>query len=141
MVHDGNCIFCKIVAGESPCSKVYEDDFVVCFMDIYPASRGHVLIATKEHFDDVVAISDGPIRAVGSATRKMARAINQTLAPDGISVVQANGTAAGQTVIHYHVHVLPRTTGVKLRLHGPRQAQKAELDEVSADLAGALDSD
>ena len=133
-----DCIFCMIVSGEAPCSRVYEDELVIVFMDIYPASRGHTLVVPKEHFRDILHIDDEPMRAVASVARRVAAAIEATLTPDGISVVQGNGTAAGQTVMHYHVHLLPRTTGAKMRLHGPRQAEQTELDEVASALTNAL---
>ena len=134
----GIAIFCQIVSGAQPCHRVYEDDSVLAFMDIYPATRGHTLLIPKEHFESVFDITGAAIQAVSDTARRNAIAIAKLVEPDGMSIVQANGAAAGQTVMHYHLHLLPRAQGQKLRLHGPRQAPAEELAKVAAAIAELL---
>ena len=114
---DSDCIFCKIVAGEIPCFKVYEDDDTLSFMDINPANEGHALVIPKEHWRNVFEIPDATICAVATAVAKVARAAQSALSPDGINVVQANGKGAAQSVDHFHMHVLPRRLGDELKLN------------------------
>ena len=138
MNSDPSCIFCNIVAGNKPCHKVLETDLVLAFMDIYPASDGHTLVIPKVHRESVFDIQDESIQAVASAARRIACAIQAALEPDGMSIVQANGAAAGQTVMHYHWHLLPRTVGHRMRLHGPRQADPERLAELAREIAAKL---
>ena len=138
MAENEKCIFCDIVAGQAPSSKVFEDEHAVAFMDIFPAARGHLLVVSKTHAESLMEVDEETCVAVARTVRKLAAALDELLAPDGISVVQANGEAAGQTVMHYHVHLLPRTAGVKLRLHGPRQANQNELSELAAQISALL---
>lgn len=135
---ESSCIFCNIVSGAKPCHKVLETDLVLAFMDIYPAGDGHTLVIPKAHYESVFDISVEGMRAVASAGHALASAINAALAPDGMSIVQANGAAAGQTVLHYHWHLLPRTAGQRMRLHGPRQAAPERLDELARQIASHL---
>ncbi|MDX1374385.1 MAG: HIT family protein [Burkholderiales bacterium] len=102
------CVFCKIVAGQIPAAKVTEDDACVAFMDIGQVNPGHVLVAAKAHAEDVYALDETQAAAVARAVVRVARAIRSAFAPEGLSVYQANGKAAGQTVLHYHVHLVPR---------------------------------
>ena len=138
MASDSNCVFCQIISGGQPCHRVYEDDLTLAFMDIYPATIGHALVVPKAHFASVLDISDEAMRAIAGTARTVAVAINRAYDPDGMSIVQANGAAAGQTVEHYHLHLLPRATGQKLRLHGPRKADAEELARVAKTIADQL---
>lgn len=112
-----DCIFCKIIAGEIPSFKIYEDDDTFAFMDINPASEGHALVIPREHSADVHGISDAAISATVVAAKKVATAIEKTLNPGGMNLVQANGPAAAQSVFHFHMHVLPRREGDELKLN------------------------
>jgi histidine triad (HIT) family protein len=94
-----------------PCFKLLEDDNTLAFMDIYPANDGHCLVITKEHYPTLFDISDEVLAAVSCSVSKVARAVNQTLSPNGLNLVQANGPGAQQSVAHFHVHVLPRQRG------------------------------
>lgn len=114
---DSECIFCKIVTGDVPCFKLYEDDQTIAFMDINPANEGHTLVIPKEHWEDVYAISPELLAATVQTVQKIARAVNQTLNPDGINLVQANGKGAAQSVQHFHMHILPRRVGDELKLN------------------------
>ena len=117
MSHDPDCIFCKIIAGEIPSFKLYEDDESLAFMDINPAAEGHSLVIPKEHAADVHAVSDAAISAAVRTAKKVASAIEKTLSPDGINLVQCNGAAAAQSIFHFHMHVLPRREGDDLKLN------------------------
>jgi len=112
-----NCIFCKIIAGEIPCFKLHEDDDTLAFMDINPASEGHALVIPKAHAADVHAVSQEAIAATVVTAQKVAGAIEKTLHPEGINLVQCNGPAAAQSVMHFHMHVLPRSHGDELKLN------------------------
>jgi len=106
-----DCIFCKIVAGQIPSHKVYEDETTLAFLDIHPATRGHTLVIPKEHVADLFAISPEAACAATRSTQVVARMLQHAVGPDGINVRQNNGSAAGQDVFHYHVHVIPRWQG------------------------------
>ena len=100
--------FCAIVGGDTPCIKVHEDDLTITFLDIFPVARGHTLIVTKEHYVDIFSVAPEALSRVAANSIRMASAIDSALAPDGLSVVQLNRAAAGQTVFHYHMHLIPR---------------------------------
>lgn len=112
-----DCIFCKIVAGEIPCFKLYEDDDTLSFMDINPANEGHALVIPKEHWRDVYDIPDTLVAVVAVTVKKIAEAVEATLSPDGVNIVQANGKGAAQSVEHFHMHILPRRIGDELKLN------------------------
>jgi len=101
-------IFTRIVNGEIPASKVYEDADTLAFLDISPASRGHVLVICKNESANLLELSDADVVATARTSQRVARALMAALQPDGINVVQSNGAAAGQDVFHYHVHIIPR---------------------------------
>ena len=107
----GECIFCKIVQGQIPCAKVYEDELTLAFMDIGQASEGHVLVASKRHAANLLELTAEEAGAVMQTAQRIAAAAAQTFEPEGITLFQANGAAGGQTVFHFHLHVLPRRTG------------------------------
>lgn len=114
---DANCIFCKIVAGEIPCFKLYEDDLTLAFMDINPGNEGHALVIPKEHWEDIYAIPSALAGATMQTVKKIAEAVNETLSPYGMNLVQANGKGAAQSVFHFHMHVLPRAKDDELKLN------------------------
>ncbi len=117
MTEDAGCLFCKIIAGEIPCFKLFEHDETLAFMDINPANEGHALVIPKEHSKDVHAVSDAAITATVTTAKKIAAAIDKTLNPDGLNLLQCNGPAAAQSVLHFHIHVLPRREGDELKLN------------------------
>lgn len=117
MSSDPNCIFCKIIAGDIPSFKLYENDSSFAFMDINPASEGHALVIPKEHAKNVYAVSDHAIAETVVTAKKIALAIDKTLNPRGLNLVQCNGPAAAQSVMHFHMHVLPRNDGDELKLN------------------------
>ena len=102
------CIFCRIAAKEIPSSVVYEDEHTLAFMDIGQVNPGHVLVAVKRHAENIFALDETQAAAVFRAAARVARAIRDAFEPQGLSVYQANGRAAGQTVFHLHLHLVPR---------------------------------
>ena len=106
-----DCIFCKIVSGEIPCTKVFEDDRVLAFMDINPLNDGHLLVIPKTHAATILDIGKADFSAVIAAAHKIAGAVQEALNPDGINLLQLNGKAANQVVPHLHVHIVPRWSG------------------------------
>ena len=103
------CIFCKIVRGEIPCFAVYEDERVLAFADINPISTGHTLIIPKSHAGNIWEIGEDDLAAIHRASRRVAAAMKTALQPDGIAFLQLNGRAVNQLVMHYHLHLIPRT--------------------------------
>lgn len=106
-----DCIFCKIIKGEIPCFKVYEDKKVLAFEDINPISEGHTLIIPKRHAENLWDITAEDLAAVQVAAKKVVSAIKEVLNPTGVAVLQLNGKGASQIVMHYHLHLIPRISG------------------------------
>ena len=134
-----DCIFCKIIKGEIPSFKLYEDQDTYSFMDINPASEGHLLVIPKEHAADLFAVSEHAIACTVRTAKKVAAAVQQCLDPPGLNLVQCNGPAAAQSVMHFHMHVLPRGTGDELKLNwgivpGDMQAIGALAERIRAQL-------
>ncbi len=119
MPTDKDCLFCRIIAGEIPSQKIYEDERTYAFMDINPASTGHALIIPKEHARDIHDLSPEALAATALSAQKVAAAVRDTVAPDGINLLQCNEPAAGQTVFHFHLHVIPRMEADGLALGWP----------------------
>ena len=103
-----DCIFCKIVRGELPCHKVYEDDRVIAFEDISPVSKGHTLVVPKNHAENLYDMAGEDLTAVHMASQKIIRAIRKALDPIGVAALQLNGRGVNQIVMHYHLHLIPR---------------------------------
>lgn len=123
----GHCIFCKIVAGDIPAAKVYEDDLTVAFMDIGQVNPGHVLVASKRHAVTVMNLTPEEAAAVMQTAQRVAAAAQRAFDPDGITLFQANGEAGGQTVLHFHMHVLPRHENDGVALAWPRKEPAVHL--------------
>lgn len=105
---DPNCIFCKIVQGEIPAAKVYEDEHVLAFMDISQVTKGHTLVIPKVHQEDIFELDEEVASHLFSVIPKIANSIKKQFKPLGLNIVNNNGEAAGQTVFHYHIHLIPR---------------------------------
>ena len=133
------CIFCKIVKKEAPAHIVREDARTLVFMDLFPASNGHVLVIPKHHAVNLLDCEDADLAAIGPLSRRLARAMRRVFTPDGIGVFQLNGAAAGQTVFHYHLHLIPRRIGEPMTLHGRAQGDARQLADNAARLAEALE--
>ena len=111
-----DCLFCSIVAGDLPSVRVHEDARTVAIMDIFPATRGHVLVIPRAHAADVHEVADEDLAACARVARDLAGKAVSGLGADGVTIMQSNGAAAWQTVFHYHVHVIPRYDGDPLVL-------------------------
>ncbi len=109
-----DCIFCKIVSGDIPASKVYEDKDLIAFLDIAPASKGHVLVIPKKHSESIADTSERVLSSLSMAVRKVSKALLKD--NEGVNVLQNNGKAAGQLVNHLHFHVIPRNSGDGLEI-------------------------
>ena len=106
-----DCIFCKIANGEIPSRTIYEDDNFKCFLDLDPATKGHALIVPKEHYDNLFELGDKEAKALIPVAKKLANTMMDRLGAEGMNLVQNNGEIAGQTVHHFHLHLIPRYTG------------------------------
>ncbi len=115
--YDANNIFAKILRGEIPSHKLYEDAETYAFMDVMPQGKGHCLAITKAPFRNILDVDQANLSAVIATTQKLARAVKAAFNADGVTVIQFNEPAAGQTVFHLHFHVIPRFDGVALRPH------------------------
>jgi len=135
-----DCVFCRIVAGQIPATRVYEDAHTIAFMDIGQVNPGHVLVAVKAHAESLYELSEDQAAALARVSIRVARAIRASFAPEGLSVYQANGRAAGQTVLHYHVHLLPRHNGDGMQLTWPvKNPPRDQLEACAAKIRSALD--
>ena len=134
----GDCIFCRIVRGESPCHRIHEEALVLSFLDIQPVGDGHLLIVPKAHSEDLLDTDPAALAAVMGASRRLAHALKHAMACDGIGVHQLNGAAAGQTVFHYHMHLIPRNHGEPIAFHGRKAGDPVRLAENARQIAAAL---
>ena len=134
-----DCVFCRIVAGQIPSTRVYEDEHTVAFMDIGHVNPGHTLVAVKKHAANLYELDETQAAAVARATVKISKAIKAAFQPEGLSVYQANGKPAGQTVFHYHVHLLPRHAGDGMELTWPvKNPPREKLEEYAAKIREKL---
>jgi histidine triad (HIT) family protein len=136
--YDPNNIFAKILRGEFPCYKVYEDDHVLAFLDIMPRSPGHTLVIPKAPARNILDIKVEDYLHVARATHKIAAAAKQIFDADGITIQQFNEAAGGQVVFHLHVHVMPRHEGIALLPPASRKEDVKVLEENAAKLIAAL---
>lgn len=138
--YDDNNLFAKILRGEVPAVKVYEDEEVLAFMDIFPQTKGHLLVIPKNvkarNFLELPANRVAPLM---ERVHRLAIAAEKALKPDGVTVTQFNGEDAGQTIFHLHFHIIPRYAGVRLAGHGHgNKAGIPELERIAKDIAAAL---
>lgn len=139
MKTDSNCIFCKIVAKQIPATAVYEDADTLAFMDLGQVNPGHVLVATKSHAANVFELDDAQAAAVFRSTARVARAVRDAFQPQGVTLFQANGKAALQSVFHFHMHVLPRWENDGMSLAWPaKNPPREKLEEYAAKLRTKL---
>jgi histidine triad (HIT) family protein len=130
MATDPDCLFCKIIAGDIPSTRVHEDERTVAFMDINPATRGHLLVVPREHTPDLLEIADEDLEAVVRAARMLAQRQSERLGADGVNLLNSCGSVAWQTVFHFHMHVIPRYGGDPLQL--PWHPAPGDRDEIAA---------
>ncbi len=134
-----NCVFCRIVARQIPATVVHEDEHTLAFMDIGQVNPGHVLVALKQHAENIFALDEAQAAAAFRAAAWVSRAIRDAFAPQGLSVYQANGTAAGQTVFHFHIHLVPRHEGDGMALTWPvKNPPREKLVEYAEKLRAKL---
>jgi histidine triad (HIT) family protein len=134
-----DCVFCRIVAGQIPSTKVFEDEHALAFMDLGQVNPGHVLVAVKKHAASIFELEEVQAGALARATVRIARALKKSFDPEGLSVYQANGKAAGQTVFHYHVHLLPRHAGDGMELTWPvKNPPREQLEAYAAKIRAGL---
>jgi histidine triad (HIT) family protein len=138
MTYDNNNIFAKILRGEIPSVKVYEDAKTLAFMDVMPEADGHVLVVPKEGAENILDLSPEGLAAMMTAVQKVAKAVDKALEPDGILLKQYNRPAAGQSVFHVHFHIVPRWEGVALAPHGKVMVEAARLEPIAAKIRSEL---
>jgi histidine triad (HIT) family protein len=139
--YDENNLFAKILRGEVPAVKVFEDGEVLAFMDIFPQSRGHLLVVPKNvKARNLLELPEERVAPLMQRVQRIAKATAKALKPDGLTVTQFNGEPAGQTIFHLHVHIIPRYDGVRLAGHGhSNRADIAELQKIAAEIAAAIE--
>jgi len=124
------CIFCRIIMGEIPCSKIFENESVIAFLDIKPVSDGHALVVPKEHYDDIFDVPDAVLCEITSTVKKVSEAVMKGVDAHGISIGQSNRKAAGQVVPHIHFHIMPRFDDDGLRLWPQHDYEEGRMEEV-----------
>ncbi|HEX7777558.1 MAG TPA: HIT family protein [Parvibaculum sp.] len=139
MAYDPNNIFAKILRGDAPCFKVYEDDMTLSFMDVMPQAEGHTLVIPKFPAEDLLDLDPEYVAAQAKTTKKVAAAVKRAFNAPGILIAQLNGAPAGQTVFHFHTHIIPRSQGIDLALHARKLADfdllKKHAELIKAELA------
>lgn len=138
MAYDPNNVFAKILRGELPCVKIHEDEHTLSFLDIMPSAEGHTLVIPKTFAETIFDLSADDAAALMRTTHKVAMAVKEGLGPPGVMLFQLNGAAAGQSVPHVHFHILPRTGGVDLKLHGRTMLDAKTLEPIAAKIRAAL---
>jgi histidine triad (HIT) family protein len=136
-----DCIFCQIVSGAAPSFPVYEDERTVTFLDLFPVAPGHALVVPRDHYENLYDTPSHVLEAIAATSKRVAAAIRRELVPDGLGIFQLNGAAAGQTVFHYHMHLLPRRMGDPMSLHSRVRGAPDALETMSARLRSALASE
>jgi histidine triad (HIT) family protein len=140
MSYDPNNVFAKILRGEIPCVKVFEDDKTLAFMDVMPQAEGHVLVIPKEAAENILTLSSEGASAMMATTQKVAKAVKKGLAAPGVMLAMLNGAPAGQSVFHVHFHIIPRSAGVDLGLHARSMVDPKGLEPIAAKIRNALEA-
>ena len=138
MAYDNDNIFAKILRGDMPAVSVYEDDTTLAFMDVMPQAPGHTLVIPKAAAENLYDLPEAAGAAVLRTVQKLAPAVRDAMGADGIMINQFNGPAAGQTVFHFHMHIVPRYDGVPLRRHTGDMENMELLEEQAAKIRAAL---
>jgi histidine triad (HIT) family protein len=140
MAYDQNNIFAKVLRGEIPCHKIYEDEDTLAFLDIMPRTEGHALVITKEKACDLFDIKPEALAKLMAVVQKLAPKIKEAVGADGVLIQQFNGAAAGQTVFHLHVHIIPRKEGEALKPHAGQMADQAEQATTAEEIRKKLEA-
>jgi histidine triad (HIT) family protein len=138
MAYDDHNVFARILRGELPCVKLYEDAATLAFLDIMPQTEGHTLVLPKEAAETLLDLSPEAAAAAIHTVQKLARAVQVAVGADGLLISQFNGAAAGQTVPHVHFHILPRWEGAQLKAHGRERADLDQLELLAQRIMAAL---
>ena len=125
------CIFCKIANGEIPCNKVYENNKLLAFLDIAPVNKGHTLVIPKEHYKDLLAMPNDVLAELAKVSKKVAKAVMRATGAEGFNVGVNNGKVAGQVVMHFHLHIMPRFENDGLKLWEGRKYEGKEEEEIA----------
>nr|WP_272891780.1 HIT family protein [Stutzerimonas stutzeri] len=134
--YDPQNIFAQIIRGDAPCYRLYEDDDVLAFLDVFPQSYGHALVIPKRSAAcNILDVDTEALCKVMTVAQKLTRVIVDELKPEGVQIAQFNGAPAGQTVFHIHVHIVPRYSGESLGIHAAGKAEPAELEKLQVRLA------
>ncbi len=126
-----DCVFCKIVSGEIPCYKVYEDNDFLAFLDMYPVNQGHTLVIPKVHYDNIFELPDDVASKYFVVVKKIANVVKNIMNADGINIGMNNLPAAGQVVFHSHIHVIPRFKNDGLNHWGNKEVDKDEMNRIA----------
>jgi histidine triad (HIT) family protein len=137
-MYDHNNVFAKILRGEIPCVKLYEDDKTLSFMDVMPQAEGHALVIPKEAAENILDLSPESAAALIAITQRIAKAVKKGLGAPGIMLAMLNGAPAGQSVFHAHFHVIPRAHGADLGLHARAMVDPKTLEPIAARIRSAL---
>jgi len=138
MPYDRSNIFARILRGEIPCVKLYEDDKTIAFMDVMPQAEGHMLVVPKEEAENIFDLSPEGAAALIATAQKVAKAVKTALGVPGLMLVQLNGRAAGQSVFHIHMHIIPRAHGIDLAFHERNMVKPETLEPIAAKIRAAL---
>ena len=139
MAYDSNNIFARILRGEVPAVKVYEDTRTLAFMDVMPQADGHTLVIPKEDAENLFDLSPAGAAAMMATTQKAAKAMKKGLNAQGLMIAQLNGSPSGQSVFHVHFHIIPRITGADLQLHARPMEQPEKLKTLAEKIKAALE--
>ena len=135
-----DCVFCRIVEGQIRSTKVHEDELTLAFMDIGQVNPGHVLVAVKPHIENIFGLNEALAAAVFQTAARVARAVEKAFAPEGLTLYQANGAVAGQTVCHFHLHLVPRFANDGMNLAWPtKNPSREHLEANAARICAALE--
>ena len=138
MAYDENNVFAKVLRGEIPCHKIYEDEDTLAFLDIMPRTPGHALVITKEKARELFDVSPQALAKLMAVVQKLAPKIRDAMGAEGVLIQQFNGAAAGQTVFHLHVHIIPRKEGETLKPHAGKMEDQAKLAATADKIRKAL---
>ncbi len=136
--YDNDNVFAQILRGESPSTRVYEDDMTLAFMDIMPVTPGHVLVIPKSPATNLLYLDPEYARAMITTTQVVGRAVQKAVEAPGFAIVQLNAAAAGQTVFHIHTHIIPRFQGLELQIHSRVRADNDELESIARKIRAQL---
>ena len=137
-MNEKDCIFCKIIKGEIPSEKIYEDDWSLAFLDINPVNAGHTLVVPKDHFENIYATPDETLARLSLVTKKVAVAIKNGLQADGVTVSMNNESAGGQVIFHTHFHIIPRYENDGLKLWSQRKYEEGEMTDSAEKIRESL---